>query len=380
MNATTIDRRESIGSPSRLFVALELSRSTWRLACSTGPGHAPREGRIRSGCADALHAELRRAKIRFGLPADAPVSSCYEAGRDGFWVARWLARLGIDNVVVESSSIEVPRQARRAKTDRIDARKLLLLLMRYAGGEGSVWKVVHVPSEAAEDRRHLSRLLLAVKRERTRVINRIRGLLAIQGVTVSRTWSRFDVRRILRWDGQPLPPGLQQRLSWDADQLRQLTAQIRALEVQQRAAIRDGDARVSVQARQLARLRGIGSNSAWLYATEIFSWRQIRNGRQLGALSGLAPVPFQSGTLRYDRGLAKTGNRHWRAMAVELAWGWLRHQPCSALSRWYAARFATGGGRTRRVGIAALARKLLVTLWRYLETGVVPTGAALKTA
>ena len=183
MTATT-HRRQSTGS-QMLFLSLELSKSTWRITSSIGPGLAPRERRLAAGSAAAVVAELAHAKRRFGLPADAPVRSCYEAGRDGFWVHRWLTQLGVDNVIVDSSSIEVPRRARRAKTDRLDGRKLLALLLRVAGGERGVWKVVRVPSAAEEDQRHLARALRAVKSDRTRTVNRIRSLLATQGVTVA---------------------------------------------------------------------------------------------------------------------------------------------------------------------------------------------------
>jgi transposase len=326
-----------------------------------------------------LIAELAQAKRRFGLPPDAPVRSGYEAGRDGFWVHRWLTRLGVENVVVDSSSIEVPRRARRAKTDRIDGRKLLAMLLRVAGGERGVWKVVHVPSEAEEDRRHLARTLRAVKSDRTRTINRVRSLLATQGVTVAGSLLRFDVTRVRGWNGQPLLPGLQRRLAREGEVLTALTHQLRACEVAQRAAVRRQHDVAAEQARQLRRLNGIGWNAAWLYASEIFSWRAIRTGRELGALAGLVAAPYQSGATQTTPGITKAGNRQWRAMAVELAWGWLRYQPTSALTQWYLARFHAGGPRAHRIGIVALARKLLIALWRYVDQGVVPAGAQLKT-
>ena len=378
MTATT-HPTQSTGSQT-LFVSLELSKSTWRLTSSIGPGVAPRERRIPAGSEVAFLAELAQAKRRFGLPADAPVRSCYEAGRDGFWVHRWLTGLGVENVIVDSSSIEVPRRARRAKTDRIDGRKLLAMLLRVAGGERGVWKVVHVPSEADEDRRHLARALRAVKRDRTRVINRIRSLLATQGVTVAGSLLRFDVTGVRGWNGQALGPGLLRRLTRECEQLAALTQQVRAFEVHQRAAVRRQHDVAAEQARRLRQLNGVGWNAAWLYASEIFSWRAIRNGRELGALAGLAAAPYQSGATSTTRGITKAGNRHWRAMAVELAWGWLRYQPTSALTRWYLERFHAGGPRTRRIGIVALARKLLIALWRYVEHGVVPEGAQLKKA
>lgn len=379
MTATT-HPTESTGSSPTLFMSLELSKSTWRLTSSIGPGVAPRECRIPAGSETAFLAEVAQAKRRVGVPADAPVRTCYEAGRDGFWVHRWLTRLGADNVIVDSSSIEVPRRARRAKTDRLDGRKLLALLLRVAGGERGVWKTVRVPREAEEDRRHLARTLRAVKSDRTRTINRIRSLLATQGVTMAGSLLRCDVTQVCGWNGQPLLPGLQRRLAREGVLLTALTQQVRALDAEPRAAVRRQHEVAAEQARRLRQLKGVGWNAAWLYASEIFSWRAIRNGRELGALAGLVAAPYQSGSTHTTPGITKAGNRHWRTMTVELAWGWLRFQPPSALTRWYLERFHAGGPRARRVGIVALARKLLMALWRYLEHGVVPDGAHLKQA
>jgi transposase len=204
-------------------------------------------------------------------------------------------------------------------------------------------------------------------------------LLATQGVTVAGSLLRFDVTRVSRWDGQPLLPGLHRRLAREGEHLAALTQQMRAGEVQQRVAVRRHHEVAAEQARRLRQLNGIGWNGAWLYASEIFSWRDIRNGRELGALAGLVAAPYQSGATHTTRGITKAGNRQWRAMAVELAWGWLRYQPTSALTRWYFGRFHAGGPRTRRIGIVALARTLLIALWRYVDQGVVPAGAHLKT-
>lgn len=374
---TTIHPLQST-EPVRLYVAFELSRETWRIAASAGPGQAPRERRVSAGDWAALETELRRTKERCGLPADAPVWSCYEAGRDGFWVARGLAAHGIEVVVVDSSSIEVPRRARRTKTDKVDARKLLALLLRYAAGDRAVWKIVRVPDEAAEDRRHLHRTIATIKADRTRIINRLRGLCATQGVALPRHYTRRDLTRLLRWDGHALGAGLQIRLRRECEHLALVTQQLRDLEKQQQAMVEAGTTLAHRQARQLMRLRGIATTGAWVYATELFSWRQIRNGRQLGALTGLAPAPYQSGATRTDQGISRAGRAQWRALAVNLAWGWLRHQPRSALTRWYREHWGDSA-RGRRVGVVALARKLLVALWRYLETGQAPAGAELKT-
>jgi transposase len=285
-----------------------------------------------------VRREIERAKQRLDLSADAPVKSCYEAGREGFWLHRWLVSEAIDNQVVDASSIEVNRRSRRAKTDRMDATRLLLLLVRFFGGERSVWSVVRVPSEEEEDRRHLHRELLTAKRDRTRVANRIQGMLANQGLRVE--WRRplapqFDALRL--WDGSPLPAGLRERLAREEERLALLGNQIDALESARRERIRAGSEAATLQVQQLLTLQGIGSNSAWLYVMEFFAWRRFRNRREVGALAGLTPTPYQSGESNREQGIAKAGNRHVRAMAIEIAWGWLRFQPESHLTRWYTA-------------------------------------------
>jgi transposase len=243
-----------------------------------------------------------------------------------------------------------------------------------------VWSVVRVPSVEEEDRRHLHRELLTMKRDRTRLANRIQGLLANQGLRVN--WRRPLPRQLdaLRsWDGAPLAQGLRARLDQEQERLELLNRQIEALEATRRERIRAGSAEPVVgKVSQLLTLQGVGSNSAWLYVMEFFGWRQFRNRREVGALAGLTPTPYQSGESHREQGIAKAGNRHVRAMAIEIAWGWLRFQPESALARWYEARFGHGSSRLRRIGIVALARKLLIALWRFLETGVVPEGAVLK--
>jgi transposase len=375
--AATTHSRQSIEMGRTLFVAVELAAKRWHLALASGPGDAPRECDIAPGDAAAWQREIARANARFGLPPDAAVLSCYEAGRDGFWVARWLESQGVANLVVDSSSIEVPRRGRRPKTDPVDARSLLRLLMRYAAGERRVWRVVAVPSVETEDRRHLHRALETLKHDRTRIRNRIQGLLATQGVSMPRTLPG-DLGGLRCWDGAELPLGLSRRLQRELAHLTLVTAQIRSLEAEQRAALRETRDPAVRLVRQLCTLRGVGVTSAWLFVMEAFSWRQFRTTRQIGALSGLAPTPYGSGKSRREQGIGKTGNRRWRTMAIEIAWGWLRYQPASDLSRWYAERFAGAGPRARRIGLVALARKLLIALWRYLETGVPPAGARLK--
>jgi transposase len=331
-----------------------------------------------AGAVDRLLEEVSRAKTRFGLPVDAPVISCYEAGREGFWLHRWAIAQGWSNHVVDSSSIEVNRRARRAKTDRLDLIGLLRLLERYVHGEARVWRVVRVPSEAEEDARHLHRLRETLQQERTRLTNRLHGLLTTHGVAIPlRTDFLTRLAAVRRWDGTPLPPGIVHRLTCAWTQREFLTTQLAAVDEARDALGVDAGTETGRWVHRLQTLRGVGAIGAWSLATEIFGWRQIRNCRELGALVGVVPAPYQSGETSHDQGITRAGNRHVRRMIVQLAWSWLRYQPTSALSRWYRERFGRGR-RLRRIGIVALARKLLIAWWRYGETGIVPEGAVLK--
>jgi transposase len=364
-----------------LFLAFELSTSTWKLGCTTGAAQRPRERNVPARNIAAVQEEITRAKQRFGLPEDAPVVSCYEAGRDGFWFHRWLVAQGVENFVVDSSSIEVQRRQRRAKTDRLDMHKLLMMLLRHVAGEKKVWSVVRVPSVEEEDRRQLHRALATAKRDRTRGMNRLKGLLAAQGLTMPPGRNFLQQLEHLRlWDGSLLPSGLRQRLIHEWEYVEGVSRRIAQLEAERRPLIREAEEGALRKVQQLVTLKGIGTNSAWVFVMECFGWRAFRNGKEVGALSGLTPTPYASGHTAYERGIAKAGNYHIRALAVEIAWGWLRFQPTSALSQWYQARFGQGSSRLRRIGIVALARKLLIALWRFVETGVLPEGAVCKAA
>jgi transposase len=327
----------------------------------------------------AVLREMARAKERLGLEAGALVVSCYEAGREGFWLHRFLVSEGITNRVIDSSSIEVNRRRRRAKTDRLDLDGLLRLLVRYEAGERKAFAVVRVPADAEEDARQLHRELLTAKRDRTRVTNRMRGLLANQGLTLELAGDvPAQLEQLRRFDGSGLPQALRRRLTREWEKVRFLNQQIEALVRERRALVREAQDPAMAKVLQLAQLQGVGINSAWLHTMELFGWRQFRSGKEIGSLAGLTPTPHQSGQLRRELGIDKAGNKRVRWMAIEGAWSWLRFQPESALSQWYEQRFAHGGPRMRKIGIVALARKLLIAFWRYLETGVVPEGARLK--
>lgn len=363
-----------------LYLAFELGDTEWKLAFTIGLGQKPRLRSMPARDLPRLQEEIAKAKQRFQLAADAPVRSCYEAGRDGFWLDRYLNTYGIHNSVVDSSSIEVNRRQRRAKTDRLDAGKLLNLLLRYHGGEKKVWSVVRVPSAVAEDARQLHRELQELKDERTEHVNRIKGLLTSQGLrapTVNKDFAQWLGAARL-WDGSAVPSELQNRLLREWERWQLLGRQISLLEDERRQRIRCDKTPHVDKVRSLLDLWGMGFNGAWLLVYELFAWRHFDNRKQVGGCVGLTPTPYQSGDSRREQGISKAGNRRLRRLMVELAWCWLRWQPDSELSRWYQSRFGVGNGRSRKVGIVALARKLLIALWKYLEQGELPVGACLS--
>jgi len=286
---------------------------------------------------------------------------------------------GIHNTVVDSASIEVNRRARRTKTDTLDAVKLVTMLIRYHNGEPRVWRVVRVPTTAEEDQRQLHRELAVLKRDRTALVCRVKSLLALQGVAGGpRAVLPDDVDRLRTWNGQPLPQELAERVKRECGRVASIDVQIRMLDRKRKHALRHGGGRAFALIRKLMKLRGIGVESAWIYVMELFAWRQLKTVRQVGAISGLTPAPYQSGEMKHELGITKAGNRHVRAIAVEIAWGWLQFQPESELTQWYQRKYGHGGSVVRRKGIVALARKLLVALWKYAEHDEFPAGAALK--
>ena len=362
-----------------LHVTFELDDLRWTLTMGTGMGRPPRQRRVRPRDRAAVLGEIEETKRRFGVVGGRTVS-CYEAGREGFWLHRWLVSEGIENRVVDSASIEVNRRKRRVKADRLDGKKLLRMLMRYEAGEKDVWSVVRVPSVEAEDARHLHRELTTLKRARVRVTNRTKGLLATQGVRLQLHEDFLErIDEIRLWDGSRLPPRLRDRLQRAWERRTWLSERILHLERNRRELLRSSTADDVERVRQLMLLDGIGENSAWVFVTEFFGWRRFNNRREVAGLAGVTPANYQSGATSHDQGISKAGNRHVRHMAVQVAWAWLRHQPDSALSHWYNRKYGGGNSSRRKTGIVALARRLLIELWRYLETGVIPEGATLKT-
>jgi transposase len=373
---TTARKEQGTTAGVVLHVAFELSQQEWKLAFTTGLGQQPRLRSVRARDVLAVSREIALAKKRFGLAENAVVASCYEAGRDGFWLQRWLTSVGVGNVILESASIEVNRRKRRAKSDRLDACALVRLLVRYHQGEGKVCSMVQVPAEEAEDQRHLHRELSSLKDEQTSLVNQLKGHLCAQGLVLHTVNAKFPelLAKARRWDKTPVPPELHERLVRIFARWEFVHRQILDLETRQRQRIRQEATPAVEQVRQLMGLKGIGYGGAWMLVKELFGWRRGFNRKQLGALVGLTPTPYSSGQSNREQGISKAGNKRLRRLLVELAWCWVRHQPGSALSCWFERRFRSSP-RLRRIGITAVARKLLIALWRYLETGELPEGA-----
>jgi transposase len=377
MTAKTRSAMTSVNEPT-LYVSFELGAKQWKLGMTSGFGMAPWVKPVPAGDWGTVRRLLARARARFGLGATAVVVSCYEAGRDGFWIHRALISEGIRNRVVDSASIEVNRRQRRAKTDRLDARKLVQMLVRACLGEQGVWREVHVPTAAEEAARHVSRERTQLIEERTRLRNQMRSWLATWGARLPRRRGATWWTTVGDWAGAALPTTVQTRLARAEERLALIEVQLAVLTGAQQATAAAAPA--DSACGRLVRVKGVAATSASVLLEEGLEWRAFRNRRQVGGMLGFAPLPYQSGEQARDQGIDRAGNRRLRAIAVQLAWNWVRWQPSSELTRWYQRRFGRGGPRARRIGIVALARKLLIALWRYAMTGQMPTGAVLKTA
>jgi transposase len=370
------------GEYATVYVAFELSKAKWQLGVLTPGSEKMSRYRIAGGDLAALSGVLARARAkaeRAGKPAR--VLSCYEAGLDGHWLHRWLSDQGVVNYTIDASSIEVNRRARQAKTDRIDLARLMRAFLGHLRGESDACSVVRVPTVADEDRKRRTRERETLVKERTRHINRIKGLLHGQGIRdampLKPTFLR-DLDKLCTGDGRPLPPHLKAEIRRQHERLLLVHKQIKALEANNLAAHRAPTAgAVEAKAVLLGQLKGIGPLIAQVLANEAF-YRDFNNRRQVGSCFGLTDTPYDSGDSRRQQGISKAGNHRARTTAIELGWLWLRHQPGSELSRWFHKRVGEGNGRIRKVAIVALARKLMVALWRYLQTGLVPTGAIMR--
>jgi len=356
-----------------LYMSVELADKTWKLTLSDGR-RGPSRYTVDAGDSAAVLECLTKARTRCSLSTQCKVHSCYEAGRDGWWLHRWLIEQGIDNIVVDAASIEVNRRARRAKTDRLDGDKLLAMLLRHHAGE-RVWSVLHEPSAEAEDARRMHRELARLIHERIAHTNRIGSLLVLHNlrahiVNCGRDWAAWRERH-----NAQAPPMLRTEIERESARLKLVREQIKVPEAGRRQEIEDGKQPLVAQ---LIQLRAIGPKGAWVLVKKIFGWREFANRHELAGCVGLAPTPYASGDSEIEQGISKAGNRRIRAMLVEQAWKWLQLQPNSALTQWFNRRFASGGKRMRRVGIVALARRLVIALWRYLKHGEVPACAVLK--
>lgn len=365
-----------------LYMALELSGTKWRLALATPMSARARHWTIDAGDLAGVVQVIERAKAKFEVSADAVVRSVYEAGRDGFWLHRWLQAHGIDNRVIDAASVETSHARKRAKTDRLDAGLLLRKLIAFWGGDRRVFSVVRVPPEEVEALRRLERERERLVDEQTGHKSRIRSLLAMEGhvhVTLDKHLPErlYELRR---WDGSPLPAPLVAEIEREWARLEQVAQQLRALEAEQQRWVQQGQGPVFEVMRELTRLKGVGSTSAWILALEMLGWREFANRKQVAALAGLTPTPHASGASDQDRGIDKHGNRRVRALMIQLAWRWLYWQPASALSRWFQQRYGAASKRQRRIGIVALARRLLVQLWRYVARGELGRDVALSAA
>jgi transposase len=373
------ETRTLLGSVSEptLYVAFELGKKDWKLAMTAGFGVEPWLRTVASGDRGAVERVLSEGRQRYQLLATARVVSCYEAGRDGFWIHRALCAMGVANRVVDSASIEVSRRARRAKTDRLDALKLVRMLVRVCAGERGVWSEVRVPTVAEEAARQVSRERTTLTQDQTRLVNQLRGWLATWGASLPARRRDGWWARVRDWAGAALPTEVQARLARADARLRGIDAQIAELEATQQTAVTAAPPASAV--RQLVQLKGVATTSASILLDEGLLWRAFRNRRQIGGLLGFAPTPYDSGESQREQGISRAGNARLQAVSIQLAWNWVRWQPQSALTQWYQAKFGKGK-RARRIGIVAVARKLVIALWRYVTQGVVPPGAIVKVA
>ena len=369
-----------------IFVSLELSRSIWLItSLSPGSGEKMSKHSVRAGDVAGLLARFSELKQKASARTrkSFPIVVIQEAGLDGFWLHRALEQEGVESHVVDPASIATSRRRRRAKTDRIDGEALLRTLLAYKRGEPRVCTMVRAPTPEDEDRRRLCRERKVLIAERVEHVNRVKGLLFSQGISSYEPLRRDRRQRLedlTTGDGRTLPTHLKIQISRELDRLELLLAQIKLAEAERDGLLAEGQAAAPESpARMLLEFKGIGAESAatlWLEAL----FRHFDNRRQLASYAGLAPTPWQSGSVDREQGVSKAGNPRLRAILIELAWLWLRHQPQSALTLWFKERVKRNGGRMKKTTIVALARKLLVALWKYVTAGIVIEGAVMKPA
>lgn len=364
----------------KLFLALELSKKTWVLCF--GNGKKVRHRSVAGGDARAVLKEIELCKEKFNMPSDTPVFSCYEAGRDGFWLHRFLVEHKIQNHVFDSASIEVNRRSKHTKTDRVDAKKLLSLLIRLIlMNETKVCSVVKVPTRDEEDQMRVDRERGRLVKERTGHKARIRSLLKLHGIEV-KGLSKLNVGHLVDYQGDALPDHLVVELEREQVRMKLVEEQLKQVEFFQNEQVSNesSQSEMAAKAAQLMRFKGIGIQTAWILCCEFF-WRDFNNRREVGASAGLTGCAYDSGDSRREQGISKAGNPRVRTCCIEMAWNWVRFQPQSELTKWFFKRFdRNGNSRSRRVGIVALARKLLIAMWKFLESGELPAKAIFAEA
>ena len=366
-----------------IFVSMELSRSNW-LVTSLSPGAGEKMSKHSVAASDVAGLLKRftqlKQKARARTGQDFPIIVIQEAGLDGFWIHRVLENEGVESHVVDPASILASRRRRRAKTDKIDGETLVRTLLAYKRGEPRVCSIVKAPTPEEEDRRRICRERKTLLGERIEHVNRIKGLLFAQGIFDYEPLRRDRRKRLedlKTGDGRLLPPRLKAQISRELDRLESVLMQMEAVEAERDALIKQASQDVSAPVAMLTQLKGIGPEfAAVLYSEGLF--RSFDNRKQVAAYAGLAPTPWQSGSVDHEQGVSKAGNPRLRTAMIQLAWLWLRHQPGSALSCWFNERVRRNGGRLRKTTIVALARKLLVALWKYATGGVVIEGALMK--
>lgn len=366
-----------------IFISMELSRTNWLLT-SLSPGGGERMSKhvLRSGDVAGLRtrfSQLReRVRARMGQTA-VPIIVIQEAGLDGFWIHRLLQGDGIESYVVDPASIATSRRRRRAKTDKIDGEALVRALLAYKRGEPRVCAMVRAPTPQEEDRRRICRERKTLTAERVEHVNRIKGLLFAQGISHYEPllrWRRERLEELRTGDGRPLPEHLKAQIERELDRLELVLQQIKHVEAERDALPSVSDEGRPAPAAMLKQLKGIGPEFAGVLSSEAL-FRNFANRRQVAAYAGLAPTPWQSGSVALEQGVSKAGNPRLRTTMIQLAWLWLRHQPHSLLTQWFHQRVQLNGGRVRKVLIVALARKLLIAFWKYVTAGVVLEGAEM---
>jgi transposase len=381
---TAIDGNVIESAVSVLYVAFELSKAKWQMAMAVGPGQKPRRIWVEGGDVGRVREEIEKAKQRLCKGSEVRVVSCYEAGRDGFWLHRKLEESGVESLVVDAGSLRRRSGKRHRKTDRLDVLTLLADLMRWDGGDHSIWSVVRVPSEATEDLRRLERERRVLVKEQTGHRNRVRGLLASQGVLLPawRVLQREGPTCLRTWEVGALGEELSGQIARELQRIALTEKQLKELQSRRRALLEakpPAHAKTLENVERLAELRSIGEAGSWTLSTELY-WRDFRNRKQVGGYVGLGGTPYSSGEMDRDLGIGKDGPSRLRAVLVEIAWAWLRFQPESKITLWFNRQYGPDSKRSRRRGIVAVARQIAVALWRYLKFGEIPEGARLKAA